>query len=92
MSEISIGAAIVGVFALLGATGVGWVLFRLDKWASGRMDEIDDWLELHDAVQAEDRARHPAVRARVMTMGDIYCPQCRSTFAGPRAEHLCGAA
>ena len=92
MSEISTGAAIVGVLALLGAAGVGWLLFTLDRYASGRMDEVDDWLELHDAVQAEDRARHPAVRARVMTMGDIYCPQCRDTFAGPPREHMCGAA
>ena len=48
---------IVAAWAMAGALLIGWALFRLDKWAGRRMDEVDAWVELHEA-----RRRHPATR------------------------------
>lgn len=72
---------IVAVWAMAGALLIGWALFRLDKWAGRRMDEVDAWVELHEA-----RRRHPATR----TAGDRYvCQVCAEYTVGHPGEHIC---
>ena len=71
------GLLIAG-WAMAGALVIGWALFRFDKWAQSRLDEVDDWMDLTDAVAA-----------RPPRAGEYVCPQCRRCTVGHPGEHIC---
>lgn len=79
-------ALIIAGWAMAAALAIGWVLFRIDKWAQSRIDEVDDWVDLTDAL-ADARRRHPATR----TAGDRFvCQRCAEYTVGHPLEHICG--
>lgn len=77
------GLLIAG-WAMAGALVIGWALFRFDKWAQSRLDEVDDWMDLTDAV-TEARQRHPASRSA----GLFVCDRCQRPAVGHPGEHIC---
>ncbi len=74
---------IVGGWCLAAATLIGWLLYRTDRWAQGRLDEhVDTALAMANA-----RDRHPAMRAQVT---ERQCATCGGGVAfGPISEHIC---
>ena len=74
---------IVGGWCLAAATLIGWLLYRTDRWAQGRLDEhVDTALAMANA-----RDRHPATIAAAARA----CPSCRTPVPfGPITEHVCG--
>lgn len=86
---MSVDLIIVGAWCLAAATLIGWLLYRTDRWAQGRLDEhVDTALAMANA-----RARHPAMRAKVAATParpERQCATCGGGVAfGPISEHLC---
>ena len=81
---------IVGGWCLAAATLIGWLLYRTDRWAQGRLDEhVDTALAMANA-----RDRHPTMRAKVAATPARPVRQCATCGGGvpfgPIREHICG--
>lgn len=83
-----IDAIIIGLGCLTAATGIGWLLWKTDRWAQHRLDEhVDTALAMVEA-----RERHPAtVAPRLTVPAARSCPICHTPVPfGPVTEHICG--